>query len=225
MSVVVVVKKDNEIVIAADTLTTTHGSIAMDAEHKINSQKIVQYNDTWIGFVGAAMAKQMFLQSLKSSKKEFSLHGTENIYITMLKIHKILKREHYLFARTKPSHVESSQVTLLIANSSGIFGVSEDRYVAEYSKFWANGSGFTYALGAMEQAYENHTAQEIARIGVEAACEFDKACQLPMNLYTIKEDKVKIKTEVKQTVITTKICDNWCDIVSGWINHVKGYFR
>jgi len=126
MSIVVVVKKAQEIVISADTL------------HKSNSEKMVQYKDSWIGSVGASMAKQMFLQALKGNSKELSLHGVDNIYRTMLKVHKILKREHYLFPHKKEQRVESSQMTLLIANSSGIFGVSDDRYVADYSKFCDN---------------------------------------------------------------------------------------
>ncbi len=221
MSVVVVVKKDQMIVIAADTLTTLGGYIGMNSTHKSNSEKMVQYEDSWIGSVGASMAKQMFLQALKGNSKELSLHGIDNIYRTMLKIHQILKREHYLFPHKKEQHVESSQMTLLIANSSGIFGVSEDRYVADYSKFWANGSGRDYALGAMEQAYDTHTASEIARIGVEAACEFDKHCELPMNLHTIKEDLVKDKIEVIDPLYDNKFCDNWCDNLSSWIQIIK----
>ena len=218
MSVVVVVKKDQEIVIAADTLTTKGGYIGMNSTHKSNSEKMVQYKDSWIGSVGASMAKQMFLQALKSNSKELSLHGVDNIYRTMLKVHKILKKEHYLFPHKKEQRVESSQMRLLIANSSGIFGVSDDRYVADYSKFWENGSGSVYALGAMEQAYDTHTAEEIARIGVEAACEFDKHCELPMNLHMIKEDLVKDKTKV---IDNDKFCDNWCDKLSSWIEIVK----
>lgn len=221
MSVVVVVKKDKEIVIAADTLTTKYNYIRMKSTHKANSSKIVNYKDSWIGSVGSAMAKQMFLQSLKSSKKELSLHGIDNIYRTLLKVHQILKKEHYIFPQNKAGSVESSQITLLIANSSGIFGVESNRYVIDYSKFWANGSGGNFALGAMEQAYDTHSASEIARIGIEAACEFDKYCELPMNLYNIKEDLVKTKIELLEPVIDKKFCDNWCDNVSSWIKKVK----
>ncbi len=82
MSVVVVVKKDKEIVIAADTLSTRFRHIGLNSTHKSNSSKIVKYKDSWIGSVGASMAKQMFLQSLKSNRNELSLHGVDNIYIS-----------------------------------------------------------------------------------------------------------------------------------------------
>jgi ATP-dependent protease HslVU (ClpYQ) peptidase subunit len=220
MSVVVVVKKDQEIVIAADTLTTKNGYIRIKSTHKENNSKIVQYKDNFIGSVGSSLVKQMFLQSLYSSKKELSLHGIDNIYRTLLKVHRILKREHYILPQ-KAGDVESSHIRLLIANSSGIFGVEPDRYVIEYSRFWANGSGGNFALGAMEQAYENHSASEIARIGIEAACTFDKHCDLPMHLHTLKEDLVKTKTKVVEPMIDKKFCDNWCDNVSNWIQNIK----
>ncbi len=222
MSVVVVVKKDQEIVIAADTLTTKYRYVGINSTHKSNSSKIVKYKDSWIGSVGAAMAKQMFLQSLKSNRSELSLHGVDNIYRSMLKVHKILKNEHYLTPHNGAHRVESSQVTLLIANSSGIFGVNSDRYIVDYSRFWANGSGSCFALGAMEQAYDTHSASEIAKIGIEAACEFNKHCELPMNLHTIKEDLDKKKTEVVEPIVYNNFCDKWCDNISSLIKKIKG---
>ena len=222
MSVVVVVKKDQKIVIASDTLTTINGYIGINSTHKSNSEKMVKYKDSWIGSVGASMSKQMLLHALQSSITELSLHGVDNIYRTMLKIHKVLKKDHYLSPhKTSSNHVESSQITLLIANSSGIFGVSADRYVADYSKFWANGSGRNYALGAMEQAYHTHSAEEIAEIGVKAACEFDKHCELPLNIHTIQEDLFKDKIKVSEPIAKSLICDTWCKYIYGLVNYIK----
>jgi ATP-dependent HslUV protease, peptidase subunit HslV len=60
--------------------------------------------------------------------------------------------------------------------------------VQEYSRFYASGSGTEYALGAMFAIYddEDKTAEDIAKIGVEAGAEFDDGTSLPMNCYTIK---------------------------------------
>ena len=224
MSVVVVVKKEGEIAIAADTLSTLNNYIGIKSSYVEGNSKIVQFQDTYIGSVGSAMTKQMFLHALKSSKKELSLHGKENIYRTLLFVHRILKREHYILPE-KASVVESSHLNLLIANSSGIFGITPSRYVNEYSRFWANGSGGNFALGAMEQAYETHTSSEIARIGIEAACTFDKHCELPMHLHIVKEDIVKTKTKVLVPIVEKKFCDNWCDNVTGWMENVKNRLK
>jgi ATP-dependent protease HslVU (ClpYQ) peptidase subunit len=225
MSVVVVVKKDKKIVIAADTLTTHHSYIGINSTHKANSSKIVKYKDNYIGSVGAAVANQMLLSSLMSKNQEFSFYGIDNIYNSMIKIHRILKKDHYLYPHKKDQISETSHLNLLIANSSGIYGISSYRYIADYSKFWAVGSGMTYALGAMEQAYSEYPAEEIAKIGVEAACEFDKHCELPLNIHIIKEDLVKDKLKVVELIVDKKICDNWCNNVSLWIKNIKNYIK
>ena len=61
------------------------------------------------------------------------------------------------------------------------------RDVDEYTRFWAIGSGQEYALGAMYAVYEQmDDAEEIAKIGVAAGCEFDDGSGLPCTLYSIQ---------------------------------------
>ena len=76
----------------------------------------------------------------------------------------------------------------MIANPNGIFGLSSYRFVQEFSKFYANGSGSVYALGALFAVYndENKTGEEIAHLGVTAGTEFDDASGLPITSYTFK---------------------------------------
>ncbi len=63
----------------------------------------------------------------------------------------------------------------MIANKNGVFGLSSYRYVQEYTKFYANGSGGDFALGAMFAVYgdEGKSARDIAEIGVKAGTTFD----------------------------------------------------
>ena len=76
---------------------------------------------------------------------------------------------------------------MLIANAHGIFGVYSYREVFEFERFWAIGSGRSFALGAMYAGYDKlKTAREIATLGVEAGCEFDKNSAAPVRLFTIK---------------------------------------
>jgi len=59
--------------------------------------------------------------------------------------------------------------------------------VFEYSRFWAVGSGREFAIGAMNAMYARlKTAEAVARIGIEAGCEFDKNSSMPMSLYSLK---------------------------------------
>jgi ATP-dependent protease HslVU (ClpYQ) peptidase subunit len=75
---------------------------------------------------------------------------------------------------------ESSQITTLVANPYGIFGVYSYREVFSFDRFWAIGSGKSFALGAMYAAYEGlESAAAIAELGVRAGTEFDKSSSLP----------------------------------------------
>ena len=81
---------------------------------------------------------------------------------------------------------ESSQITALIANASGIYGIYSMREVFEYTQYWAIGSGHEFALGAMQHAYARYEhAEEIAQAGIEAGITFDKNSAAPITLYTV----------------------------------------
>jgi len=188
MSIVVVVKKGKEVAIASDSLTSS-GQKKFSAKYKKNSRKFFKYENTFIGSVGNAMSKIMLNHALQNSEKKFDFDSLENIYSSMLEIHKLLKKEYFLVPTSKEEQtVEATKLHLLLANSSGIYKISSDRNITELSRFWAIGSGGTFALGAMHQAYDNkkYSALDIAKIGVEAACEFDKSCALPMDFKKIK---------------------------------------
>ncbi len=190
MSIVVVVKKDNEIVIASDSLAS-RGSLLISSQYKSNSEKFVNYKDSWIGCVNDTMSTQMILHALENSKEEFSFDGIDDIYTSMLKLHKILKKKYFLEPKQKKEEnqtVESTNMRLLIANSSGIYGVGTDKSIEIFSKFWAIGSGGTFALGAMYHVYDKYDAKKIAELGVQTACEFDEGSALPMQIQTIKEE-------------------------------------
>jgi ATP-dependent protease HslVU (ClpYQ) peptidase subunit len=61
------------------------------------------------------------------------------------------------------------------------------REVFEYDRFWAIGSGSSYALGAMYTVYDRlSTAEEIAEVRVSASCEFDDGTGLPFTIHSTK---------------------------------------
>ncbi|HEY3555514.1 MAG TPA: MFS transporter, partial [Casimicrobiaceae bacterium] len=82
---------------------------------------------------------------------------------------------------------ESTQITALIANASGIFGVFSMREVFEYTQYWAAGSGREFALGAMAARYADlERAEDVAKVGVETGARFDRNSALPMTLYSLR---------------------------------------
>ena len=110
------------------------------------------------------------------------------MFETFLKLHPKLKEHYFLNTKEEESDpYESSQFTVLIANGSGIYGVYSYREVFEFDRFWAIGSGRSFALGAMYAGYDKlKTAREIAEVGVRAGCEFDKNSAGPIKAHTLK---------------------------------------
>ena len=185
MSTVVVVKKAGKVCIAADSLTS-FGDLKLNSEYDAAHDKILCFDQNYIGIVGSA-AHQLVLESLLSSKKiadkkiEIDFSTRLAVFETFRTLHPILKEKYFLNSKDEDDDpYESTQIDALIANSSGIFGVHSLREITEYKKFWAIGSGAEYALGAMFGVYDRlETAEEIAYAGVAAGAEFNNASSLP----------------------------------------------
>jgi ATP-dependent HslUV protease subunit HslV len=186
MTTIVVVRKGDEIAIAADSLTT-FGDTRLAAVHDRTYDKIVQYRGSYVGLCGSA-AHQLVFDNLLKKHDDLDLSTKSAVFETFRKLHPILKEQHFLNPKEEDDDpYESTQVTALIANEHGIFGVYSMREVFEYTQFWAAGSGREFALGAMHAQYSRlKTASAIARAGVEAGALFDKNSALPMTLYTVK---------------------------------------
>lgn len=186
MTTLVAVRKHDEIVIAADSLTT-FGDLKLAAPFDRSPEKIVRYRDTFLGLCGSA-AHQLVFESLLASREDLDFTGRIAIFDTLRKLHPVLKDQHFLNPKEEDDDpYESTQITALIANGHGIFGVYSMREVFEYTRFWAVGSGREFALGAMHALYPRlKTAEAVARAGIEAGATFDRNSSLPLTLHAVK---------------------------------------
>ena len=116
------------------------------------------------------------------------MNSKANIFEEAGKLHSVLKDKYFLNPKEdEEDSFESSRMDSLIANPFGIFGLYSVRSVQEYSKFYAFGTGYKFALGAMQAIYETKAdAQEIAQAGLEAAAQFDDSTQSPFEIKTIR---------------------------------------
>jgi len=187
MTTIVVVKKGNLAVIAGDSLTT-FGSTKLAASHDSSPDKILKHNGSYFGVAGSA-AHQLVLENVLNRNPDFHFNGKAEIFEAFRKMHPILKEEAFLNPKEEDDDpYESSQVTTLVANSTGIFGVYSMREVFEFEQFWSIGSGRDFALGAMHVVFKDKksTAEDVARAGVLAGAEFDTGTSLPMTLYKVR---------------------------------------
>lgn len=188
MSTITVVRRNDEVAMAADSLSSAKYYRREGANYIVNHSKILQVGASFLGICGPASAHLALQQYFTDCAEAPVLTSVEAIYRTWLKLHKVLKDDYFLRSyEDSDDSFESSRMDVLIANPSGIFGVAAHRSVQEYSKFFAFGSGDDYALGALFTAYgdESKTAEEIACIGVAAAIEFSSNSAPPIFSQTV----------------------------------------
>lgn len=185
MTTIVAVRKNGIAAIAADTLTT-FGNTRLPAHLDASHDKILHIGNSFVGVCGSA-AHHLVLANLLAKTADVQLNSKAQIFETFRRLHPILKEECFLNPKEdEEDPYESSQITALIANSNGIFGIYSMREVFEFTQYWAIGSGHEYALGALHHAYTHYdNAADIARAGVETGIALDKNSGTPITLYHV----------------------------------------
>lgn len=188
MTTIAVVRKNGYAAIAADTLTKW-GTGKESAAYVANHDKVVRAGDTFIAASGTSTFKLIMRDYFGQRGVRARFDSAIEIFKTWQAFHAILKEKYYLVSvNEKDDTIESSKFDVLLANPHGIFGVGAHRTVQEYRRFYAIGSGTDLALGAMYAAYGNArlSAEQVARLAIEAAAEFDDATGLPVVSHSIR---------------------------------------
>ena len=188
MTTVVVVRKNGYCAIAADTLTKW-GTGKESAAYVANHDKVVKAGDSWLAASGSSTFKMIMRDYFGQRGVQARFDNAINIFKTWQAFHAALKERYYLVSvNEKDETIESSKFDVLIANPHGIFGVGAHRTVQEYRKFYAIGSGTDLALGAMYATYDNSrlSAEQVARLAIEAAAEFDDSTGLPVVSHSVR---------------------------------------
>lgn len=191
MTTVVVVKKNGQVAIAADTLVT-FGDTRLSNRFEANSKLFKVETAAGPSYVGIAGTVAHFPVLRKAMlalpKKELLLGSKDEVFDTFTKLHPMLKETFFLQTKEDDNDpYESSQFSVVVANATGIYGLYSYREVFEFNEFWGIGSGRSFALGAMYVAWDKgKSAREIATVGVQAGCEFDKSSGGPIEVFSLK---------------------------------------
>lgn len=202
MSTIVVTQKNGVACIGADTLSCL-GSLRQKAQHVVNKTKITKIDDTFIGLTGTSASLVVLNSYFSNPERPRDFSSCETIFETFRIAHGWLKAEYFMATMPdKGEEYETTQFYGLAANAHGIFALYSYRSAQQFHKFWAAGSGRDYALGAMQSAYERcESAEEIARIGLEAAAEFDSATSAPFEIHKtplLNSDKPVAKAKARK---------------------------
>jgi len=187
MSIAVVVKKGQYVAIGSDTLTRL-GSTRETADYVENHSKILRVGTSYIVPVGPASSNLVLSSYFSSLRKSPVLNNPKSIFEEARKMQRVLKDKYFLRVfDDDDDEFESLRLDCLIANPWGIFGLYRLRSVHSYTKFYAFGSGYKFALGAMRSVYNRlQSAEQIAREGLAAATEFDDGCAPPVEIKKVK---------------------------------------
>lgn len=178
MSIAVAVRKQAEIVIAADT-QDNFGSSTVSLEN-YRSRKIIQVGGSYIAATGWGIYEDILTDYLGRTPG-VTLEEKAQIFAFFMKFWKDL-HEHYSFVKDQTEDEHDSpfgalDATFLIANSHGIFYVSSNMSVTRFERYFAIGSGADFSLGVMYALYElDLSAEAIARKAVDAAKTFNIYC-------------------------------------------------
>ncbi len=181
MSTISVIKKDQCICIAADTLTS-FGDMQLHAVMDANPNKIQTFGDTHIGIVGSAAHTLVVESAFNQDDFDADFSSRQAIFETFTQLHAVLKERYFLNPKDDDEDpYESTRIDCLIANPTGVYAVYGLREVYEYQRYWSIGSGADYALGAMHALYDTEASAEyIVKKGIEAGAQFNNATALPM---------------------------------------------
>ena len=188
MTTIAVARKNGYVAIAADTMTKW-GTGKETADYIVNNHKTFKVRDTVIAITGNTTFKAMLADYFARPRVVARFDTVHNIFKTWQTLHEVLKNDYFLNAGAgSDDAVESTRMDALLANKHGIFGVAAHRTVQEFTKYYAFGSGADYAMGAMFSTYhdKNRNAEDIAKLAIEAAAEFNDGTGLPLTSYRIK---------------------------------------
>ncbi len=177
MSIAVVVKKNSEIVIGADTLQSFDSQ--MLSIDNLNESKLRHIGPAMLAFTGWGLYANI-LDDYLSRKKSVKLTTKQNIFQFFKELWPILHKE-YSFVNDQSGNSDTPfgelDSSFLIATKKRIFYASSNLCVSEFLKYYAIGIGRDYAIGAMHVLYDqNMSAEEIARLAIEAAISNNVYC-------------------------------------------------
>ncbi len=180
MSIIVAVRKGDQIALAADRMHSS-GSRREHEENLVASTKLRKVGACCMGGVGWSVYDNILDHYLGTFSRAPSLNSEQRVFEFFLKFWKAIRKK-YQVVNDQPDRDDRSpfadiDAEFMIGSPKGIFSVSRDLSVMEFTQYAAIGSGEKYAYGAMHALYKSkRTAEQIAKAAVEAAVHFEQTC-------------------------------------------------
>jgi ATP-dependent protease HslVU (ClpYQ) peptidase subunit len=195
MTVILGLKKNNEIWLSADTRITANNSIADSAF----TSKVLNLKNCFIAFSGNVMFRDYF--ELFSNERSFEFPEVFNSKLDVMKV--FIK--FWGFLKENEARIfgdDSESYTALVATATSLYEVDPDNTVTELSSFGAIGSGGLIASGVMDYLISKEEQPEIIlQESHNVACKYDVSCggdQEIFNVTRLLKGKRKYTKRVKE---------------------------
>jgi ATP-dependent protease HslVU (ClpYQ) peptidase subunit len=186
MTTICAVKKGKRLCIASDSLALFGSRKEIAGKHVYDS-KIIQIDQNYVGMAGHPSWELILNHYFSQKENNCEWKTADQIFEIFNTLHQGLKDHYFLnFSSSRYIPLECSNFEILIINPHGIFEIDYVRVVRQYLYFSALGTGAEYALGAIKAVYDLiDDPEEIAKVGIEAAAQFDRKTDLPINIQCI----------------------------------------
>ena len=187
MTTVAVCRKNGVAAIGADTLIKDNYT-NVRAEYLRHSSKLIPIGENVFAPLGSG-TWPLLLETYFAGLEEMPPLGNEiEIYHAMLGLHEAAAEHHHLNdSGGEDEDFNLLKMSCLLANPHGVFAIYRDHSVSDFAKFYAFGSGYKFAVGAMRVVYEqSDDPAEIVRAGLDAAADFDEDTGAPIEVVTIQ---------------------------------------
>ena len=175
MTVILGLKKDNQVWISADTRITADTAI-VDSSH---GTKIVKLKDCVVGFAGNVMFRDYFELYCSERLAQDPNGSIFNGFTSRLDVMKVFIA-YWVFVKETHGRIlgeDAECYTALVATPNTLYEVDPDNTVTELSSFGAIGSGGTIASGVIDCLLNRDERPEvILEEAHNVACKYDTAC-------------------------------------------------
>lgn len=195
MTILVAVKKDGEVYLGADRITTFGNEYVTDL---VGGSKIIKLKHAYIATSGYSLLDNVIEHLYHSNHKmmENPFKNRSHVFSFFLELYNELKKSYTLIEPGKDTYASMYNVFLVVTPTS-IYGVSTNLSVSQYEKYAARGAGADYAVGCLYGLYDViEDGFELTRLALEAACNFSVYCKEPLDIIRVKaEDFGKISKD------------------------------
>lgn len=185
MTIVVALKKDNEVILGSDSIKTLD-----DRRLKGYEDKIITFANFSVGLAGTGPISECLelikIPSKKEEDEEEPVDWNQATLNTTIDVLNFLTAVTDLLEERGGEETINDLFLLIATNDGKIYLTINSSEVSEIKDYWAIGSGQDYALGAMFALWDNYPLRVIAERALNIACEFSISCGGDLDIRVIK---------------------------------------